>query len=370
MSLGLFLPSSPDPSQHVVHFAASTTQVTHIADVLSAVAAVNAHALMIISDSGITFYAEHNHVTNFQVTIDHALFSVFSFTSLGVQSIDDTPDMKLGIDAQLLADSFAAVTTGLPKTKATEPVDSVVCMIKYEGEGNPLVVEFEDRLISERIEFSTFYSDYDYPYDDDTASELLLNRQYVQCEIILQSGLLSNLLLDLYMLGTGVLFLCVSNGTSHKSNREVHFISKGAIGFSKLIYPNSNSLLEKIELSTQANGVMVPARTKQTTCLNFSTFNQVSKAVKISTKCKILKDIFGVLSVQLLCRNPAVANYPGTLITFNIKEMSPTVDEFGLTENADIHDIFDDSNYNYVKEYDAKPVSYSDFREAEIPLFL
>lgn len=390
----LFLPSSPDspksPTQNQfqdvpLRFSASMTQVSHLADILSAITSINSQALMIISDSGITFYAEYNHITNVQLTIDASLFSLYELSSpdsnTQTNSTQGPPrEMRLGIDVQLVSDSFtAAASTVIPRSKGSHlpsGVEPVLCYLKYEGEGYPLVVEFEDRLMSEKIEFSTFYIETDYPYDGEgSLSELVVNHQAVQFELILKSDLLSNLLQDLQQINTQDLYMFVSN---KDQRNQLNFISRGAIGYLKLIFPSAKTMLEKLDMYELEAHRMCPVENSVLSCFSFPPFIRIFKAVKLSSKCKIMKDLSGILSVQLLCKNPMATNYPGTLITFNMLEMSANSDEFGL-KNVDVNKLFDDGLYQYIKEYDPistdhqinqigeivqEPLSYASFKIA------
>lgn len=371
----LFIPSSPDnlplPSRNEnlppsLKFLASTIHVGHLAESLSAITSVSTQALMIISESGITIYAEYNHIVNVQLTIDASLFSTYSLSGGGWSQNSQNGELRLGIDAQLVSDSLAAAaSTALPRAKSggsgvtAATSDTVVCYMKYFGEGHPLIIEFDDRLISELIEFVTFHFEFEYPYDADeneNASELLVNHELIQLEVILKSDLLANLLLDLQQLNTQVLHLYASNATRAKGkdglSNQLNFISKGSIGYLKLIFPNAKTMLERMEIFRNCNGSMTPTHDSILSSFNFLPFLRIFRAVKLSTRCKMMKDVSGVFSVQLLCKNVNMSSYPGTLITFNMLEMSTNADEFGQLNEVDINTLFDDELYQHVMEYD------------------
>lgn len=356
---------------------ALTTHVSHLGEALSSITSVNSQALMIISDTGITFYTEYNHILNAQLTIDLALFSNYTLSDGKSTQNTQNRELRLGIDAQLIGDSLAAAaTTIIPRGRngargtGTAASESLVCYIKYAGEGSPLIIEFDDRLMSELIEFFTFYYEHDYPYDLETtreerSGELLIDRDLLQLEIILKSDLLANLLLDLQQLNTQELNIYAST-TTKVSGRDVeqnqlNFVSKGAIGYSKLIYPHARTMLEKMEIYERVNGFMTHAESVLSS-FNFSSFQRIIKAVKLSTRCKMMKDLNGVFSVQLLCKNVGVTNYPGTLITFNLLERSYIVDDFGHANETDIHTLFDDDVYQQVREYEPEPDTVAEAR--------
>lgn len=355
----LFLPSSPEPGlestqNQNITFSASTSHVGHIADLLNTVTSISSHALMIISDNGIVVFSEYNHITNVQLTIDLSLFLSYSLHL--DQPLDGPKELRLGVDIQLIADSFtAAASTLAPKFKnsASKP-ETVLCYIKYGGEGHPLVIEFEDRLMSEKIEFATFYLDMDYPYDKtEESGDLLVRHDMVQFELIVKSDLLTVLLQDLQHINTESLYIYVSNdGSNKRETNQLNFISSGAIGYLKLLFPSAKTMMEKLEIFKVENGTMEPTKDSVLSCFSFSPFIKIFKAVKLLSKCKIMKDVSGILSLQLLCKHPGVANYPGSLITFNIIEKALVGDEFEQLNAADVNGVFDDNHYHYVENYD------------------
>lgn len=376
----LFLPSSPDTqpsqfSQDDLKFTASLAHVAHLAEILSAITSINSQALMIISDSGITIYAEYNHITNVQVTIDASLFSTFELTGSETTS-QASRDMRLGVDIQLISDSFtAAASTSMPRKVGQNGTtisgqETVLCYMKYDGEGHPFVIEFEDRLMSEKIEFYTFYLETDYPYDAplQLLSHLVIDHEKVQFEVIVKSDLLANLLQDLQHINTQEVYIFVSNVLKGVQRNQLNFISRGAIGYLKLIFPNAKTTLEKLDIFQASGDTLIPSNDSIISCLSFLPFIRVFKAVKLSSKCKFMKDLSGVLLVQLLCKNPGVANYPGTLITFNMLEMSANTDEFGHLGEVDVNGLFEDELYQYIKEYEPASERQEPMREPREPL--
>lgn len=367
----LFIPSSPDtksPTQSSqnrdpnLRFSASTIQLSHMADVLGAIASIHHQALIIINDTGIILYSEYNHILNAQLTIDAALFSVFELTSADGSSPSGNRELRLGIDVLLISDAFAsAAATTMPRNKGmgVGTSETVVCYMRYDGEGCPLIIEFEDRLISEQIEFSTFYIEMEYPYDTLALQrnmgecDLLINRQIIEFEVILKGDLLSNLLQDLQNLNTEELYMQVSNqgkGIMGVQKNELNFFSKGSIGYLKLIFPNGKTMLEKLEIFARGTDGPVPTKGSVVSCLNFLPLVKILKAVKMSSKCKIMKDMSGVLSVQLLCRKPTSSNYPGTLVAFNMLETSVGSNDVGQQVQVDVSNLFDDQLYQYTKD--------------------
>lgn len=349
----LFVPEEPD-----VGFTACTSQIQHIADVLSAIATINAQAIMMIRPGGITIYTESNHVCNAQLTIESSLFSNYSCSH----------EMQLGVDVLLISECFLSVTPPVAKKTAKTAADSVTCYITYHGEGHPLVIEFEDKLVSEKLEFLTFYLDMNLPEDQD--EHLVINHSEIQYDLILRSEVFANLLTDLQQIGTTDLIVNVLNefqslgATNHIRfyKNDLNFVSHGPIGHLKLIYPSEKTVLERIQIFEKDSDLMVPVNSSVSSCYKFAIFSKIIRAVKLSTKCKLLKDLSGVLSVQLLCKNYQMTGYLGTLITFHMLE----------SESEEINTAGFDDTYEYMtdmvpenaeqQEQEQEPLSYAAFR--------
>lgn len=386
-------------SEPKLTFTASTNQISHLADVFSSITSINSQALMIITTNGISIYSEYNHICNVQLSIDPSLFGTYNLYSENSETSQGTiEELRLGVDIGLISESFSAATSSnvSKKVKSTtnngngastnSSVDEIMCYITYNGEGHPLVIEFEDNLMSEKIEFLTFYLDIAYPYDSNTQDEdedenynLTINHSEIQFEIILKSDVFTNLLKDLQQINTIDLFMYVSNemrqlGKNRQKvnktqkhgpsflDKQLNFISKGPIGHLKLIYPNEKTILEKLLIygrdDKEKDAEMKPINTSLISCYDFGNFSKIFKAVKLSFKCKIMKDLSGVLFIQLLCKNPLLKNYSGTLITFNILETATVVDKLENSslenESIQLNSIFDDESYEYIKDYNEK----------------
>lgn len=343
-------PSDHASDQHVpehVSVSALTIHVAHMADILATLQPVGRYALVVFGAGGVAFFAEYNHILTAQVTVDAALFATYDADLAGLDHV------LVGVDVHLLADAFAAA--------AASKNSAVTCYMRYAG--GALVVEFEDRLISETIEFSTFLLDLEYPGSQGGSSllggtsnsqaGLSVNHDALRLEIIVKSDVLANVLQDLQSLNTEDLYMVASPEDG------LHFVSKGAIGYSKLVYPKAKTMPQKLEVYG-GHAVAV--------ALAFPSFIRVFRAVRLSSKCKIMGDSENVLSLQLLCKTQATRNYSGTLITFNMLERLDAV------LDTDFAGLFDDSLYHTVREYDATEprqpaasLSYASFRTPQEP---
>lgn len=373
-------------------FTGSTSQIQHLADILSSMTSINQYALMNITPTGIEIFTESNHICNVQAAIEPTLFNYYNFYSELGQNDDAVKQLRLGVDLSLISEAFSSVassTVTKARTKNTNSdnvelhetlASSIECFITYAGEGEPLVVEFEDEFMSERIEFVTFYLDIDYPYDmlnlDDAEDHygLAINHQEIQFEAILKSDILSKMLKDLLQINTSEVYIQASNEMKTLGNRKVvknssmssragpiiidtqlNFISRGPIGLLKLMYPRNKAALEKLEIYDEQmlKGEKKPINSTIISCFNFETLNKIVKAVKFSTKCKMMKDHSGIFLIQLICTNPYMMKYPGTLITFCMLELSDD-----MRENEHIQEfsrIFDNTALSYIKNYSTDP---------------
>ena len=101
---------------------------------------------------------------------------------------------------------------------------------------DPLVIEFEDTYILEKLEFYTYIIELG--MEDDN---LGIDYERVEMEAMVRSDVLTNILLDLWQIDTENLFIYAEADT-------LTFISNGPIGTSKLIFPNDKDVLEKLKL--------------------------------------------------------------------------------------------------------------------------
>lgn len=286
-----------------VSFTATTNQIAHLSDVLQSLLSISNQAIVTIRSGGITIYSTYNYTINVHVNIDPTLFNLYDLTtdqgSLGDKDVEDL-ELRLGVDINLIANCFTSVLNTMKSEK------SISCTITYKGDGHPLVIEFDDTLISERLDFYTFYIDEDELIENEQREASRINYKNVILEIMLKSDVLTNLLQDLYQIDTEILFIYCAEGI-------LNFISSGSIGMSKLIFPNEKSIMEK--LSVNESYLHIISQFK------FVEFYKIFRAVKLSSKCKFIKDSDGCFSIQLICKNHQQGGYPGTLLTINMTEL-------------------------------------------------
>lgn len=330
-------------------FSALTKDVTHLAHIFSSLTAINTQAVLMLTQEGMSVYTEHQGICNAKATIEPSLFSEFNFLLGSSIPGQEQNEVQLGVDLGLISDSFMSVASNLPskqKSKKGDKVghtgsgEEVLCYIYYEGEGHPLIVEFEDSLMSEKIEFPTFYIDNVHETGDDVVDhihELTINYNEILFEIILKSDVFANVIRDLQQINTIDLYMFISNEVDNRKNgtadsrlnnvfglsgNKLNFISKGSFGNSKLICPNERAILEKLTIYERGedSSTLQQVNTSIISRFAFSNFSRIRKAVLLSSKCKIMKDISGIFSVQLLCDDSKIPEYSGTLIMLNMLE--------------------------------------------------
>lgn len=348
-----------------VSFSATTRQISHLSELFLAASAIDSHGLVIINSKGIIIYCENNHISNFQCTIDLSLFTSFNLVAGGEKVVQDSVtgsnnDTQISQDSQMV-ETAEEIRFGLDLSLVNhsfEVLDSkdITCYLNYNGTGTPFVIEFEDNYISESIEFLTFYVDMVYPYDlEEQEHELIVNYSEIEYELILKSDLLSNLLQDLQQINTKELFVFALNHIS----KELSFMSLGPLGLLKLIYPSDKTILEKIQINNH--------RQKCLSNFKFSNFWKVFRSVKLSSKCKILRDFNGIFSIQLICQDPTNKSYLGSLITINMLELMSEID------TGELESQFQDVEIKSVKRRkldNDNDYNVNDTKELDIPLFL
>ena len=193
---------------------------------------------------------------------------------------------------------------------------------------DPLVIEFEDTYILEKLEFYTYIIELG--MEDDN---LGIDYERVEMEAMVRSDVLTNILLDLWQIDTENLFIYAEADT-------LTFISNGPIGTSKLIFPNDKDVLEKLEISGDKRYVVSQ--------FSYETFYRIFRAVRLSSKCKLIKDAHGCFSIQLLCKKLPLSGYSGTLVTINMMELNH--DEFMI---------------GWIEEQE-KPVLFTSFKKVEV----
>ena len=115
-----------------------------------------------------------------------------------------------------------------------------------------------------------------------------IDYERVEMEAMVRSDVLTNILLDLWQIDTENLFIYTEADT-------LTFISNGPIGTSKLIFPNDKDVLEKLEISGDKRYVVSQ--------FSYETFYRIFRAVRLSSKCKLIKDAHGCFLSSCCARN-------------------------------------------------------------------
>lgn len=308
---GPYLPSSQSQPQSLprasqeARFVAVTANTKHLSDVFAVIPPVSREAVITITLEGLRIYAELEHrLSNLLVTVDSTVFRQFQLTP-------PLASIKLQLDVSLIALALLSVPN--------DPDGKHTCIFSYEGIGMPFIIEFEDNLMTERIELHTYVHDI-----DDGPNVLGIDRSRLHFDITLDLKTFTALLESLHLVGTTEVSMNISNTPEHDiryqltggNHNSLFFVSKSPIGLMKLIYPGMPTVLERVDIYDDSdNPSLITSRVLL--LYSFKQLGQILKAVRLSSKCKLLKDYHGVLLLQLLCRNQSHA----TLMTYNLVEL-------------------------------------------------
>ena len=175
--------------------------------------------------------------------------------------------------------------------------DIVECTLSYNGYGSPFVLIFEDSLISERVEYSTYLI----KGMDNTGLELDRNQLVLEC--IIKGDVLYTALKDLKEIGCKECFIYAKSDAY--GDNVFSLISKSQLGYSKIKFPSNRSILEKLQVydndsTTVLNDVPVIG------FFDFSSFDKIRMSTKIASKVLFRMDIHGLLSVSILSQTDDV----------------------------------------------------------------
>lgn len=315
-------------------FTGSTTNVYHVAQLLQTISPTS-NATLLISASGLAFTVHHHHVCKIRATVHRTLFADFalSLPAAAVLSLVTDPSadpsadssadpsagapasVEIGVDLAAITECFnmqaqaatswsSGVHTNTSTQHAINP-STVLCVILYLSPGSPLVIDFQDEVISERVEFSTFHVS----SDDSPAAVLTLDHLALVYELMLKLDVLHDILKDLKDTLTDDLFVYVLPAP------ELTFISRGELGYSKLIFPSERTVLEL--LTMYGNGADRPVVLRY----NYPMLTKVLRAVRRLYKTKVFKDARGLMLLVLLVASPELAHYHGLVVEFSLLEM-------------------------------------------------
>ncbi|SCU82286.1 LAFA_0C10286g1_1 [Lachancea sp. 'fantastica'] len=265
-----------------VLFSASTVNLEHITTALNCLTPFGTKddVLIIIDRDGLSFARQNNKVISIQLYLSAELFVSYSYNPP-----DNDPDAhhKVCVKIHHILNSVSVASR--------DKDDVVECTFSYNGEGSPFVLIFEDSVITEKVEYSTYLV----KEWDSTGLELEADAVIMEC--MLRGEVFYNALQDMKEIGCKECYLYAVAGSNGKN--VLALISRSQLGLSKILLPSEKSILEKLE-------VFDPTTFQKTFdepvigAFDFSTLDKIRSSVHIASKVLLRKDVHGLMSVNIL----------------------------------------------------------------------
>ncbi|KAL6939978.1 hypothetical protein ACO0QE_003856 [Hanseniaspora vineae] len=282
-------------------FTATTVHLEHITTALNCLVPFGAKedVLIIIDEEGLSFASEKSHIIKIQLFLSKDLFTLYHFDS------GRAPFEKVCVKLNHILDSVNVANNannsgngGNTLSNNNDETDFLECTLLYDGDGTPFVFIFEDALITERMEYSTYLIK-----EMDVFDILQIDLDRIEYECIIQGDILFNTLQDLKELDCKECYLYVSA----KKNCKPHFsfiFKNEQLGLSRISLPSERTCLEKIEFmnSVDSQNNQSALQEESISYFDFQMLDKISKSVKIASKVLFRKDTRGVLSVNILSK--------------------------------------------------------------------
>ncbi|SCU98204.1 LAMI_0F13520g1_1 [Lachancea mirantina] len=306
-----------------VLFSASTVHLEHITMALNCLTpfGIKDDVMIYIDKDGLSFSRQNNHVITISLFLSKELFISYDYHS----GEDLNGYTQLCLKINHLLDSINVVNRNKD--------DVVECTLSYNGEGSPFTLIFEDSLITEKVEYSTYLT------KEPDATGLELSNDEVVFNCIIKGDVLYSAMQDLKEIGCRECYLYAMTKSDDKN--VLALVSRGQLGLSKILLPSERSTLEKLEVIDPDTGSRV-FDVPVIGFFDFSAFDKVRMSAKIASKAMLKKDVHGLLSVNILSdTNDVVVNNPkGPTPATNRNTSLPRdypgiVTEIALLERAD-----------------------------------
>lgn len=234
--------------------------------------------LITIDENGFSFTRENNHVIKIQLFLPKEIFQVYHY-----ESPEENGEMKVSLKIDQIYDSVNI---------NRDREDSIECTLSYNGEGYPFVLIFEDKLITERVEYATFVT------KDLDHSGFLLDRSQLQFECIIKGDILYNALQDLKEIGCKDCYL-YGNISSASKKPFFALISRSQQGLSKIILPSERSILEKFQIYDNDSATDLYDE-PLISVFDYSTLDKIRPSCMIANNILIRKDVHGLMTFDIL----------------------------------------------------------------------
>ncbi|UCS21819.1 uncharacterized protein HLK63_J07095 [Nakaseomyces glabratus] len=270
-------------------FSATTVHLEHITTALNCLTPFGSKddILIYIDHDGLSFVKDNNGVIRISLLLAKELFSSYHFATTESNQTDNDGDdldyMKLCVKINHILDSVSVVNKNLD--------DVVECILSYDGRGSPFSLTFEDSMISERVDYST------YLIKEMDTSALELDRQKIILECILKGEVMHSALKDLKEINCKDIYL-YANVTSN-GDSTLAFISRSQLGLSKIKFPSNKNVIEKLEIYDNNSTTMCYDK-PVIGYFNYTSFNKIILSTKIASKILLRMDVHGILSINIL----------------------------------------------------------------------
>ncbi|SCU79849.1 LAME_0B00628g1_1 [Lachancea meyersii CBS 8951] len=314
-------------------FSASTVHLEHITTALSCLTpfGIKDDVLIIIDKDGLSFARQNNKVISIQLYLSAELFISYNYNP---PNNDPDAHHKVCVKIHHILDSISVASR--------DKDDVVECTLSYNGEGSPFVLIFEDSVITEKVEYST------YLVKEWDSVGLELQPDAITLECIMRGDVLYNALQDMKEIGCKECYLYAIAKTGGKNTFAL--VSRGQLGLSKILLPSEKSILKKLE-------IFDPVSFEKTFDLpvigvfDFTSFDKIRSSARIASKVLLRKDVHGLMNVNILSQTddlilgevkrsrtapkvgtmPLSRDYPGIVIDVAILEKA-RLDEADVSE--------------------------------------
>lgn len=307
--------------EHDTLFNATIYQIAYISSILNSISTICDQCTLTASEEGLLLELNDRGTVKVSVLFDTKLFSYFHYDS----SNEGTTSFKINLTSLV---ETVNIITSEQRTKTR---------LSYAGYGEPFLIIIEDDLVLERIEFHTYEMDeFEELHEEAVRDDFEIDSSQVVFEIFLQSNLVYEILKDLRDLNTQELYLYGKKA----DKEELVFIAKNDLGYSKLFFPSSKSVLQQMRVNRPnadaGNDHLELESTTDsiTSFYNFDHFAKFLKLLKISSKMKLYKDYKGLTCINLLVKNSGAPSHKGTIVEFKILELMSELNQ-DLNEQID-----------------------------------
>lgn len=379
-----------DQNESVPQFESKARNIQLLYHLISSVQSFGDFCLLDISNDGMCFSINDGNVCKVRLNLNQKVFESYIFNGVW-RDKSKFPDEQLYAEetdlseAELDGDSSencvtnsfdknAVISINLNIASFLETINihvkdkknsdqSIECTFRYDREGDPFVMMFEDDSIIERCELNTYYiEDYEPKtnrvkkgkrgskkggnINDNTNvmesfgienqivddSIFRLNSRKILFDIIIKPNILHDIIKDLNDLNTDKFILYCHKTSGNNGNEKsigddererrssLIFISKSksdTIGFSKIIIPQRKLNIPEFKLFKPVLSGTDGEEIEFIDCCDlpisstyhFEYFSRLLKAIKLSKLIKIRKDMDGITSLLLLLgKNPNASN--------------------------------------------------------------